>query len=102
MDLTNVRLTGGIGEFNFTNGDLSVRTVPPGGRVVVCGNRAAFRARYPNPGIPVAGEFSGNLNNGGDTLTLLDKNGAVLWGFDYDDVEPWPIVADGSGASSGS
>ena len=99
VDLTNVRLTGGIGEFNFTNGDLSVRTVPPGGRVVVCGNRAAFRARYPNPGIPVAGEFSGNLNNGGDTLTLLDKNGAVLWGFDYDDVEPWPIVADGSGAS---
>jgi hypothetical protein len=99
VDLTDVRLGGGVGEFNFTNGDLAARTLPPGARVIICGNVAAFRARYPSPAIRVAGEFSGNLNNAGDTITLLDRTGAVIWNFDYDDVEPWPVVDDGSGSS---
>ena len=99
VDLTNVRLGGAVQEFNFSHGAPATLTVPPGGRVVVCGNLTAFRKRYPDPSVPVAGAFSGNLNNAGETLILLDKNGAVLWSFAYDDVAPWPAVDDGYGSS---
>ena len=60
LDLTGVRLSGAVQEFNFTNGDAAALTLPPGGRVIVCGKLSAFRARYGN-GARVAGAFTGWL-----------------------------------------
>lgn len=98
VDLTNVRLTGAVEEFNFSSG--AVTTLPPGGRVVVCGSLAAFKARYgENPEVKVAGEFVGNLNNSGETITLLDRSGAVIWSFTYSNSPPWPVINDGLGGS---
>ncbi len=100
VDLTGVRLTGAVQEFSFSLGNAAALVLPPGGRVVVCGSLAAFHARYANAAaVTVAGEFIGNLNNSGETITLLDKNGAVLWSFAYAAAAPWPVVNDGSGAS---
>ncbi|HIG30002.1 MAG TPA: hypothetical protein EYQ50_20285 [Verrucomicrobiales bacterium] len=45
------------------------------------------------------GRFQGRLSNGGETLTLIDQNNALLFSFRYDDKSPWPEAADGQGFS---
>ena len=70
----------------------------PGERLVLVSDAEAFRARYGDE-IPVAGVFEGNLDNSGERLLLRRVHGGpVLWNFRYDDMEPWPVAADG-GAS---
>ena len=97
IDLTGVRLTGAVQEFDFSFADASARLLPPGARVVVCAKASAFAARYgPVAGLRLAGAFAGNLNNTGETITLLDRAGAVLWSFAYDNKPPWPVVGDGA------
>jgi len=65
--------------------------------VVVCGHAAAFGARYaPTSSVRIAGVFGGNLNNTGETITLTDKTGAVIWSFAYDNGLPWPQNLNGS------
>jgi CotH protein/lamin tail-like protein/thrombospondin type 3 repeat protein len=39
------------------------------------------------------------LDNGGETITLVDATGAVVDEVEYDDSPPWPAGADGLGAS---
>ncbi|MES2709724.1 MAG: CotH kinase family protein [Verrucomicrobiota bacterium] len=100
VDLTNVRLGGAVDEFNFTQGITPAMILPPGGRVVLCGNSTAFHARYGNdPAVKVAGEFSGNLNNSGEAIVLTDKDGAPIWSFTYSNNSPWPVINDGKGSS---
>ncbi len=97
VDLAGVRLTGAVQEFDFSFADPSSRILPPGARVVVCGHTAAFRARYGAlPGVRLAGQFAGNLNNSGETITLLDREGAVLWSFAYSPLPPWPDTSGGA------
>ena len=100
IDMSQVRLTNGV-FFNFSNGDPAALVLPAGGRVVICANLAAFQVRYGtnNPAIRIAGVFGDNLGNGGETLTLVGRNGEVLWSFAYKDKEPWPVDADGAGYS---
>lgn len=99
IDLSQVRFTNGV-TFNFSSGDPTAIVLPAGGRVVVCGNREAFVARYGNrPDIRIAGTFVDNLNNGGERLTLVDKSGGIIADFQYNDSEPWPVDADGAGYS---
>jgi hypothetical protein len=85
----------GIG-FRFPVGSL---VLAPGARLVVASAKdpAAFAARY--PGLAVAGYFGGSLSNGGERITLLDPTGRVVCAVDYDDDPPWPMAADGGGAS---
>jgi hypothetical protein len=99
VDLSQVRFTNGV-TFNFSGGDPTALVLPAGGRVVVCGNRAAFLARYGNrPEIRIAGTFVDNLSNGGERLTLVDKAGGIIADVRYQDSEPWPVDADGGGYS---
>ncbi|MFT6861980.1 MAG: hypothetical protein ACJAVK_000534 [Akkermansiaceae bacterium] len=96
IDLTGLRFTLGI-TFNFADNTL----LPPGERLVIVKNRAAFEARY---GIAIAiatdvlggHEYGGRLSNGGEQLTLLDASDTIIRDFTYDDDLPWPFV-DGSG-----
>src|SRR5262249_43645515 len=53
--------------------------------------------RYPD--LAVAGWFGGSLNNGGERLTLIDTSGRIVTSVDYRDNYPWPVSADGVGAS---
>ena len=79
----------------FTFGDL---TLEPGERVVVVEDMAAFELRYGTT-VNVAGEYSGNLSNGGETITLRDATGQTIQQFAYDDSTPWPTSTDGEGDS---
>jgi hypothetical protein len=82
---------------SFSTADPATITLNPGSRVILCGKLTAFRARY-GAAARVAGAFNGNLNNGGETITLLDRNGETIWSFRYHDKSPWP-QADSSGRS---
>jgi hypothetical protein len=68
----------------------------------------AFRARYNlSTAVPMYGPYDGQLNNAGDSVRLLKPDTQeedtvpyiLVDEIDYDDVEPWPLAADGIGAS---
>jgi hypothetical protein len=97
LNLTDVRFTQGV-EFNFTGS--AITSLPPGGRVLIVRDLAAFTAAY-GSGLPVAGVFTNGsaLSNGGETIRLEDADEETIREFTYDDVPPWPPGADGSGYS---
>ena len=64
--------------------------------MVLAANRRAFAGRY---AFPSSGEFSGQLNNGGERLALSRASGETILDFKYDDKEDWPVGADGAGFS---
>lgn len=80
-------------EFTFPSGSL----LAPGDRQVVAAHQNAFAARY--PGTAIAGVYQGRLSNGGEWITLVDREGVVIDRFRYGDVAPWPEAADGTGPS---
>ena len=51
------------------------------------------------PGVEIAGQYSGALGNGGESFSLVQKGGAILWTVSYDDTSPWPAGTDGDGHS---
>ena len=84
-------------------------TFPPGtiltnrGLLVICKDRAAFGGAY-GWGIPALEGFGGQLDDGGETLTLIQPGitpalDVVVDRVTYDDDQPWPASADGMGAS---
>jgi len=97
FDLSGWRLNG-VG-FTFPGGTI----IPARGFLMVAEDRLGFAAAY-GGSIPVVGEFSGKLDNGGETLQLI-KPGAtpeqdvVVTEVRYDNTAPWPAAADGMGAS---
>ncbi len=100
LDLVGVRFIQGI-TFDFTDG--TIETLEPGASVVIVKNELAFDARYGDPqqggGIDVAGQYTGKLSNGGETLALFDRFGQPIAQFRYDDSGAWPGRADGKGAT---
>jgi len=98
LDLSPVRLTRGV-DFDFAGSP--VVNLPPGGRVVVVKNPAAFAARYGAafPGVSVAGAWrSGqSLNNGGEQVKVSYGAGTAIRDFDYRSDPSWPDGADGTG-----
>ncbi len=78
----------------------SMAALSPGQRGLLVSNQAAFEARY-GLGYDVLSEYSGNLDNGGETLALKDALGNLIFEFTYSDSgEPgWPNRADGRGSS---
>jgi hypothetical protein len=100
VSLAGVRFTAtddGAGiAFAFNDG--SLWSLPAGGRAVIAKNRAAFTQRY-GAAIPIAGQYSGRLDNEGDTLTLLGATDSVIAAISFGDKSPWPKDADGDGYS---
>lgn len=93
LHLGGVAFTKGI-RFQFPFGT----TLRPGERILVVGDRTAFEEHY-GSGLPVAGSYSGRLDNGGERLVLQGSGGGMIRDFSYDDEEGWPGEADGAGAS---
>jgi hypothetical protein len=90
LDLTDYQLAGGV-ELVFSS-----VTLAPGERTVVVNNAGAFLERY-GVEIPAQREYSGNLSNAGESLTLLDAAGGVIESFTFDDA--WYPETDGGGYS---
>ncbi|NWK54923.1 lamin tail domain-containing protein [Verrucomicrobiaceae bacterium N1E253] len=97
LDLRNLAFDNNIEgiDFDFTNVPTPLLT--PGSRIVLAKNSAAYAFRYGNSE-QVAGNYSGKLSNGGETITLLHR-GSPMIAFAYNDKYPWPISADGQGTS---
>lgn len=79
----------------FTFGNL---TLQPRGYCVVTNNISAFTALY-GTGATIAGQYAGSLNNDGERVVLRDGNGNPILDFNYSDLAPWPLAADGGGPS---
>lgn len=90
LNLGGVRLTEGI-DFLFPE-----MTLEAGRHVVVASDTTAFLSVY-GSFIPVAGEYSGNLSNGGEkiVLQLPDPLKAAILRFEYND--NWSPNTDGEG-----
>jgi hypothetical protein len=92
LNLTGVRLSDGI---NFA---FPAMTLEAGRYVVVVSNIASFRSTY-GTDVNIAGEYSGNLSNGGEkvVLSLPSPLDAAILRFEYRDT--WYPVTDGDGSS---
>jgi hypothetical protein len=95
VDLTGVKFTNGI-TFDFTGSPVTYLT--PGSFAVVVKNAEAFAARY-GAGFPVAGVYTGSLDNSGERIVLVDATATTIHDFVYDDAAPWPLSADGLGTA---
>ncbi|MHC4564467.1 MAG: lamin tail domain-containing protein, partial [Planctomycetota bacterium] len=90
LDLTGVRINDAI---DFTFGPMILQ---PDRHVVVVDNLVSFRSAY-GTGIDIAGEYSGNLSNGGEqiVLQLPEPLEAAILRFRYSD--EWHSATDGGG-----
>ena len=81
------RLGGSIG-YTFPAGTV----IPGGGFLVVAKSPALLETAYGIIG--VLGPFTNSLPNGGGTVSLWNRTGAVYLRVDYSDQTPWPVAAD--------
>jgi hypothetical protein len=91
VDLSQWRLRGGV-TYAFP-----INTLVPGhGFVVVAEDPQTVQARF---GATAFGPWSGALNNDGETATLSDALDHVIDEVAFTTEFPWPIAANGAGAS---
>jgi hypothetical protein len=83
--------------FDFDDSELGT-TLAPNARIIIASKKTAFLMRY-GSGLPLAGSFSGNLSDSGETITIQAANDAIIRRVSYQDVNGWPAEADGTGAS---
>jgi hypothetical protein len=93
IDLSGLAVSGGI-TFSFAN---QVRLLP-GARILLVKNQAGFESEF-GTGHPVAGVFTGSLDNAGEVLTLRRADNTLVRTFGYSDDPPWPTIADTAGHS---
>jgi hypothetical protein len=70
--------------------------LPAGGYVVLCRDRAAFAALFPEAA-PCIGDWDFGLSNAGEQVRLLDAEGYAVDSLAYQDAATWPAAADGQG-----
>ena len=93
LDLRGVRFTEGV-QFDFAAG--AITNLAAGARVLLVRDTNAFALRY-GSGLPVAGQFTGKLDNAGERLRLEDPYGEKILDFSYDN--RWYPITDGHGYS---
>jgi hypothetical protein len=93
LNLNGVKFTNGI-LFSFTGS--AVTNLAPGARCLVVKNNAAFVSRH-GSGLPVAGVYSGSLDNAGERIQLLDASNEEIHDFSYNN--SWYPITDGLGFS---
>jgi hypothetical protein len=71
-------------------------TLAPGAFLVLASNAGAFQSRY---GFGPFGEYTGQLDNGGERIVLKDAAGDTVIDIRYNDKSPWPVEADSTGQS---
>ena len=91
LNLTMARFSRGI-DFVFPEGTI----LASGEFVVLASNRVQFKNRY---GFEPFGEYTGQLDNGGERIVLVDAGGDTVISIRYDDQNPWPTLPDTDGYS---
>lgn len=91
INLGGFAITNGV-EFKFSAGT----TLSAGGYMVVVKNRTVFESRY-GTGVPIAGVYTGSLDNAGEKVTLVGPMLEPVAEVDYSD--EWYPVTDGAGFS---
>lgn len=94
VDLSGSAFTDGVA-FTFPQGTL----LAPGGSVLITSNQPAFEFRYGAGGFVIAGQYTGQLSNGGEQIRYVGADTNVIAEFSYGDENPWPGSADGDGYS---
>ncbi len=97
IDLAGVQLTDGPSSpFVIAEGTI----LRSGEYGVLVSDELAFRAAYPNvdPAI-ILGEFAGGLSNSSERVKVVSANGEEIVDVEYNDGDPFPVAADGAGAS---
>lgn len=75
-------------------------TIDPGGFLVLCADLSAFNALSPGAGAGAAlGDLGFGFSGSGELLRIFDDFGTLQDEVTYDDGAPWPIQADGYGAT---
>ncbi|MDG2400207.1 MAG: hypothetical protein P8M04_06515, partial [Akkermansiaceae bacterium] len=97
VDLSSVRFTDGI-IFDFSGS--FTRVLGPGEKLLLVKSIDAFRVRFGTDfdGL-IAGEYSGQLSNGGEQLRMIGQEDSVIHEFSYDNSSPWPDLSNLDGYS---
>lgn len=93
IDLSNYQFVEGI-SFVFPSGT----TLDPDAYLLVVEDPLTFNAVY-GAGLPVAGQYTGKLDNSGERLVLNDALGTPVLTVEFNDGTSWPPRADGEGSS---
>ena len=98
VDLSDWAFTGGIAHTFASETTLDV------GEYLVLAKDAVFLQNNVDPPIPggvqvFQWDIGGDLNNNGESVTLLDDLSSVVDTLEFDDAAPWPTDADGFGPS---
>jgi hypothetical protein len=85
----------------FESIKLSARSLAPGDRAFVVKSRAAFALRYGSAqSSKIIGEWTdGSLDDSGETIQLLARDGTTIQTFIYNDSGDWPGRCDGKGST---
>jgi hypothetical protein len=94
VSLDHVAVTNGV-EFDFA--DSAISELGAGESLIVVRDQEVFEEVY-GTGLPVAGEYDNNLDNGGEKLELSVFDYPIHQ-FKYDDGLNWNKEADGAGYS---
>ena len=86
IDLSGAIIDGGI-EFKFPQQSI----LSSGQRWIIPRSQVAFRARHGNND-SVVGEFSGRLNNKGESLSLKNGDGSIIDTVSFSTDASWPIA----------
>jgi len=90
INLNLVAFTNGV-DFTFGSVELAA-----GDYTLVVRDVAAFGAKY-GEGLPIAGQYTGSLSNGGEKIELQDAAGTTIHKFSFND--NWYDTTDGGGFS---
>ncbi len=71
----------------------------PGQVYLIADDPEAVGQAYSVPSNQIIGRYTGSLSNRGERISILDGNDIVIDSVRYQDEFPWPITADGLGAS---
>ena len=91
VNLTGVHLSKLGIAYQFPKNEM----IMAGQSLILASNSAVFKERY---GIDAFGNFSRDLSNSSQNLTLSDAFGNVIDQVTYTDDAPWPETADGDGS----
>lgn len=71
-------------------------TITAGGYLLISPNATNTMTTYNKA---TSGTYTGNLNNGGETVTLVDNTSAIMDTVTYSRNAPWPLTPAGTGRS---
>ena len=98
IEILNTGAALNVGGATFTKGVTFTfpagYTIAAGARVILVANQPAFLQRN-GAGATIAGTFTGNLDNSGEEIEIVDPNGEVVLDFRYEN--SWFPPTDGAG-----